>query len=263
MKYFIFIVMITGLTALPVGGAGAQSGAKTSSDKPPIEITAADSIEWNQQENFYRATGNAMASQAEGTVKAEQLTAHYDPEADRQIKVIVAEDNVVITFGEMKARGDHAVYSPAIGKLVLTGGDLTVETGEYTITARDEIRYLTQENKAEAIGHVTVFDGQNHLYADMMTALFDSEAGGLKEARAWDNVKIEADDETITGNRAIYTAADQRAVIEGDVEIRQGRTRLNGEKAFLNLKTGVSQLTTATPRDNQEKGRVKALFYTE
>ena len=56
----------------------AQSLSFTSNDPDkPIEVTADQGIEWQQNDKLFIARGNAKAKQDDMSVTADELTAHY------------------------------------------------------------------------------------------------------------------------------------------------------------------------------------------
>ncbi len=259
MKYFL-VFLLTLKIAFP---ALAQN-----TDKQPIEITADETITWDKERHFYQARGNALVENNGGTVKANIITAYYDPDSDkRTITRIVAEGNVEISQDGQTAYGDVAQYTPAEKFMKLTGQNLRVETKQNTIRADESIQYWQDRGEAHAVGRATIVDGKNTVTSHIMKAFFyqngDGGEQGLKEATAEGGVTIETGTETITANRGRYTSSDSRAVIEGNVEIRRDGTRLNGDKALVDFETGVSQLMASTPREQEKGGRVRALFYTD
>ena len=74
------------LAALLLRPAHAQtldlSGSQQNGPPLPIQITASQSIQWQQQAQVVIATGNAKAVRGNVTVTADQLIAHYRKKAD-------------------------------------------------------------------------------------------------------------------------------------------------------------------------------------
>ncbi|MBO6784430.1 MAG: hypothetical protein JJ899_14340, partial [Alphaproteobacteria bacterium] len=78
--------------------AGAQSLGFGGTGDGPIQIEADDGIEWQRSNQLYLARGNARASQGGVRVEADELIAHYRPNAagENEIYRINANGNVRI-----------------------------------------------------------------------------------------------------------------------------------------------------------------------
>lgn len=72
-------------------------------------------------------------------------------------------------------------------------------------------------------------------------------------------VKIITEKEVVTGNNAVYYTYNKQATLDGDVKVKQGENWIEGEKAHVNLVTGVSQLVSKSKSGS--KKRVKGVFY--
>ena len=69
------------------------------------------------------------------------------------------------------------------------------------------------------------------------------------------NVVITTPEEVARGREGVYNADKGTATLTGDVRITRGENQLNGERAVVNLNTGVSRLLPAAKGE-----RVKGLF---
>jgi lipopolysaccharide export system protein LptA len=250
--------------------AAAQSlgGLATGSDEP-LEIFADDGIEWLRDEKKYVARGNALARQGDTSVSGDVLTAFYRDSAEaaegqeaeaaggqdgggRQdtgdIYRIVAEGDVVIASPDQTAYAERAVYFVDEGVAVLRGGNLKLVTQEETITARDSLEYWEDYQGtpvAVARGDATVVTPERRLEADELVATLQPDEAGQNEivqVDAFGDVEISSPEEYARGDRAVYYVKEEVAILAGDVRITQGETQLNGQRAEVNLATGVSRL---------------------
>ena len=75
-------------------------------------ITARDSLEYWEKKQMAVARGDAEAIREDKRVKADVLTAHFEPGANntQELKRIEAFGNVRITTAEEYARGNHGIY---------------------------------------------------------------------------------------------------------------------------------------------------------
>ncbi len=256
MKQFIFSLFAAFFLSL-----SPFALAQASPKGDPVEITADEAIEWLRDENLYRARGNAIAKQKNISVSAETLSAFYDPEDNRNITEIHADGGVAIESNGQKAVGDKGVYNVQTQVARLTGSNLSVKASGAAVTARESLEYHLVQRKAIARGQAQASDGENTINAAVLTAWLMNNAQGktvLKQVTATGGIRIETPTEIILGDKGHYDAANETATVEGNVKITRGDNQLNGDKAVVNLKTGVSQLL-AQPGGKQE--RVRALFY--
>ncbi len=179
---------------LAASGARAQQLDLTHGG--PIDITAADGIEWHQAEQQVIARGDARAIRGNVTVTADRLIAWYrkkaagaapgGPQAATQagatqaaatkaastpvatglagdtstegneIYRLQAEGNVRIFTQTDQAEGDRATYDLDQAVLVLTGRHLKLTTPNDILTARDDLEYWPQKHMAVARGDAVV-----------------------------------------------------------------------------------------------------------
>jgi lipopolysaccharide export system protein LptA len=170
--------------------AASTARAQTPAAPQPIQISAAQGIEWRQNSQEVIATGSAQAVRGDVTVQADQLIAHYrkkagaaadsatpasaDPESalnsgSTQIYELDAIGHVHIFTPTDNAYGDHAVYSMDSAVLVLTGAHLKLTTPHDVITARNSIEYYSVKRQAIARGNaVIVADNGRSIAADVI-----------------------------------------------------------------------------------------------
>ncbi|HRQ60282.1 MAG TPA: ostA-like family protein, partial [Alphaproteobacteria bacterium] len=160
-----------------------------------------------------------------------------------------------------------ALYSLDTGLAVMTGGDLRLVAPNGMVKAKERFEYWTNENRLEAVGDAQIQHknekGQiNTLTADRFTALLAENAQGqqgLKSLKAEGNVIITTPDETVRGAYGFYDAEAQTADITGGVTITRGPNTLQGEKARVDLKTGLSKLEGS----GTSGGQVRGVFYPD
>ena len=245
-------------------------------NQTPIEISADQTLEWNQQDKQYTANGNAVVVQGTMTLKADQLIADYhdeDSSKNKQQKEgspniwqLTAIGNVQVTDTGRVLYADKGIYNLETENVVATGKNLKLTTDDMTVIARDKMTYDSKNNIAKAIGKAHLKKGQDDIWANTLTANMVRGNDGklsLKSAKANGNVKITTAEEVLTGNNGVYNLGNETATITGKVTITRGENKLNGEKATLNLKTGVSKMFAAKQSGaGSENSRVRGIFYT-
>jgi lipopolysaccharide export system protein LptA len=247
------IVLAAAVTAM------AQSLGFGGSGEGPIQIEADDGIEWQRANQLYLARGNARASQGGVHVEADELIAHYRANAagENEIYRLDANGNVRIISENETATSDNAVYDIDQGVLVMTGQEIRLDTPEDTITARDSIEYYEQRRLAVARGDALAIRGDRRVRADTLTAHFTQGAANSEMDRieAAGNVLVSTPGDIVRAERGDYSPKRGIAAVTGDVRITRGDTQLNGERAEVNLNTGVSRILSSRSGE-----RVRGLF---
>ena len=268
MRMLPFIAVL-GLYAFTYGHVQAQDLIQKSANAEPVEITADKTLEWDRNAKSFTARGNAKAQQGDTAVEADLLTARYRSSDSKSIDVreVEATGAVVLTSRDSKAFGERALYSLDTGLAVMTGGDLRLVAPNGMVKAKERFEYWTNENRLEAVGDAQIQHknekGQiNTLTADRFTALLAENAQGqqgLKSLKAEGNVIITTPDEPVRGAYGFYDAQAQTADITGGVTITRGPNTLQGEKARVDLKTGLSKLEGS----GTSGGQVRGVFYPD
>jgi len=224
--------------SLRLGGVG---------DDTPIEVTADDGIEWQQQNSVFFARGNAKATRGNVKITANELRAFY-----RQNKSNKTEIWRLDAFGQVRiespseiAYGDHAIYSAEQRVLVIDGKNVRLESGDDVITAQKQLEYWENKNMAVARGNARAIRGKKKLQAEVLVAYTrEDKSGKTKVYRvdAFDKVRIITLEETATADRGIYNVESGIATLVGSVKLVRGENVLKGCRAEVNLNTGVSNL---------------------
>jgi lipopolysaccharide export system protein LptA len=94
-------------------------------------ITASESLEYWEKRRIAVARGDAVASQGDREIRADALTAFFEPKRDGTLEVVRmdAVGGVVITTPREVARGDEGVYNVRKGIATLSG-DVKITRGE-------------------------------------------------------------------------------------------------------------------------------------
>ncbi len=126
----------------------------------------------------------------------------------------------------------------------------------------DSMELREKEKKAVFTGNVDAKRGKVKLRSNKLVVEYVEVArkNGSKKTEvrfltATGNVTIVSGGQTIKSRRARMDVKANKAVITGNVLVLQGKTRLNGNKLFLDLATGKSRMESGG-----SGGRVKAQF---
>ncbi len=136
--------------------------------------------------------------------------------------------------------------------------DASAKSNAAVDISADSMELLEEQNKAVFNGNVDAIRGKiklksNKLVVDYkeVTRKNGSKKTEVRFLNAIGRVTIISGSQTITSDRAKMDVKANKAVISGNVTVLQGKTRLKGNKLFLNLTTGQSRM---------EGGRVRAKF---
>ncbi len=255
MKYFIITLALFFLA----GHAQAQ----TLNSKEMVEISAGETLEWDQKNKQYIARGNVEVIQGAVSIYADNIVADYKDNGKNsnvEIYKITANGNVRIKNLDATAISQKATYTVDSGYAVLTGGNLSITTKEQKITARERMEYNTVSGLAKAVGNAVIVQGTDKISAQTITAEFVKNNQGkqnLKKATAVGGVTIKTPDETLTGNNGVYNAQSNTAELKGKVKIVRGPNTLEGDRAEVNLATNISKMFGSA----QKGQRVKGVFF--
>lgn len=234
----------------PTRLVGAQSVGSFdfSQSSAPIQIDAAEGIEWRRNDKVYIARGNARVARGDTAVQADTLSAYYTEGTGGKTRItrVVAEGHVRLTSPDQTITGDLATYDLEQGVLLIKGQSLKAETrNKETLTARDSFEYWEKQLVLVARGDAEVTQGNRRVKADTLTGYLRKQPDGstkLYQVEAAGLVEIWREDSYATANKAIYNLENQVAKLIGSVKITRGQNQLNGETAEFDLNSGVSRI---------------------
>lgn len=236
----------------PAPATGGGFGLDNSDDKP-IEISAENGIEWKRDARTYTARGNALAQQGDTAIAADTLIAYLDDQDD--LARWEAIGNVKITTKRSTSYGERAEYQEASRVMILTGGNLKVQTDKDTVTARDQIEYWRDRDAVVAKGAVVIVREDTTIHADEATGYFrddgatndDGDTGSdLSQLDAQGHVRVDRKDQTAFSDKLAYNPDTEIAVLTGNVVINSKENRYTGGRAELDLKNDISRLLPAS-----------------
>ncbi len=270
-SFFHISAFILAFGSLGLSEAFAAPAPSQEPASENVEISADTSLEWNQKSNIYLARGNAKAVRGGLTVMADILTAHQREAANKpkdssktnspdggDIDQMTAEGNVVILQNNARITGDRAINDIDKHMTILTGKNLRYESEGQVVTARDSLEYWDETKTAIARGNARAVKEDQRISADILTAEFRPGPSGndqLSKITATGNVVVVTKNDVTRGNKAVYDAARNIAIISGNVRItRADGTLLTGDVGESDFAKNQSRLL------NDGTGRVRALL---
>jgi lipopolysaccharide export system protein LptA len=262
-RVLILAAALLVLAATPASAQGLNFGGAKSDQ--PIEITADNGIEWQQDALVFLARGNAKAVRGDVTVLADELRAYYREQkgGGTEIWRLDALGNVRIKTPKETATGRQAIYQVDLGVLVLTGGKVRLVTATDTITADKQLEYWEKKQMAVARGNAYAVRDNKRLRADVLAAYFRPDKAGdnkLYRVDAFDKVTIITEQDTATSERGVYNVESGIATLTGSVQLTRGENVLNGCRAVVNLNTGISNLYSCPATGSGPRERARGLL---
>ncbi len=157
-------VTVTVAAAVAIAIAVAPAVAQIGQADSPIEITS-QSSEYLQKEGRVVYFGNVRAVQSSSAVTTDKLTAvcsRAESGECEQIRMMIAEGNVLYLAPEVRIRGDRAEYDYDTDTITITGNVLS-SRGEEAMVQGKKIVYNVGE------GRVVVTAG-----SDRVTSIFNT-----------------------------------------------------------------------------------------
>ena len=241
-------------------------------DSGKLIVEADNSLEWRRQEQLYIAIGNAIAIQADITLKADRIEASYkdddkqqgetagsdNSEGDINITRIKGSGGAELIRGDIIANADMIDYNMVDDRAVLTGGNPRVVSPREQVTAKTSIVYNRSKREVVAEGNAAIMlnDGR-YLKANRVFATLNEEENDFTFVQAIGNAEVFSP--KATGNQEAradeieYTKDNGIAILTGSVEMLEGANVMKGDRAEINLDTGVSSITS-------DSGRVGGVF---
>jgi lipopolysaccharide export system protein LptA len=146
-----------------------------------------------------------------------------------------------------------ATLGLALLALPTIGGAQSFQGGEPIMWGADEVSRTTTSLSLK--GRAELTQGDSRIRADSVEAAVSN--GDLNRIEAVGNVYFVTPDQTIRGDRAVYTPADNTIVLTGDVILTQGENVMTGGRLVYNTRTEAAQM------EGGSGNRVQGVFYPE
>lgn len=121
--------------------------------------------------------------------------------------------------------------------------------------------FTVDENTQEAVftGNVVVIHPSVNVWADKVVALYGE--GGTTDIESFEAtgaVRLETPEQNATGDRAVFTPADQLLRLTGNVQVINSGGTIDAAELVVNLETNVSTFTSGNGG-----GRVTGVFTSQ
>ena len=232
-------------------------GLSFSAKAEPLEVSADNQLLWDQTKSLYQAEGNAIAKRGTQEIAADRLTAYYNDENQSQdITRILAENNVRFADGDMRGTGQQLNYDIAADLYDLQGPQAVIISKDGEARADKTISFERQKGMIylRGNGYIELNDGRL-LQGNEIDVTLD-EAEEIKTVSASGNVFIsQSDGRQANADEGTYDAQSGKAILIGNVKIKDGESILNGQKAEIDFNNGISRLLAS-----DKGGRVSGIL---
>ena len=224
-----------------------------------LVVEADESLQWLQNDQQYIAIGNAVASKDDMIFRASKITADYiddnsstaaESATGTTITRMLGEGNSHFTRGETNSRAEIIDYDMVADIITMKGSRIEVVSPQVKINAAESLVYQRPKRLVTARGKAKVLmeDGRS-IHGDTIIATLSEDESEVLTINAKGDVLVESaapDNRSATANKADYDIRSGLALLEGDVTLFDGQSRLSGEKARMDTASGVSTLISPT-----------------
>lgn len=144
-----------------------------------------------------------------------------------------------------------AAIALGLSALPTIGGAQSFQGGQPIMWGADEV--ARTPTLLSLRGRAELTQGDNRIRADRVEGTISN--GDLSRVEASGNVYFVTPEQTIRGDRAVYTPATDTIILTGDVILTQGQNVMTGGRLTYNTRTEAAQMDGA--------GRVQGVFYPE
>lgn len=134
----------------------------------------------------------------------------------------------------------------------------------------DRVEFEEPRGLISYIGRAEGIQGENRLRADRFDVYYNrsgdessavTSMSGLNRIEVTGDVYFVTPEQVVRGDRAVYTAANDTLVVNGDVILRQGENVMTGSSLSINIGSGRAHMEGA-PAGNAGR-RVQGVFYPD
>ena len=146
-----------------------------------------------------------------------------------------------------------AAIALALAALPTVGGTQSFQAGQPIMWGAAEVSRTPTALSLR--GRAELTQGESRIRADRVEGTISG--GTLTRVEATGDVYFVTPEQTIRGDRAVYTPANDTIVLSGDVILTQGENVITGASRTYNTRTESAQM------DGGANGRVQGGFYPE
>jgi len=212
-----------------------------------IEITANKNMEWDQSENKIFAYGGANVKSNKFLLKAEKITGFYEGNIGKgNIKKLIANTNANFISQRTTIKANQIDYDFIYDEVNVKGSNIFMIFKEGSINSDESLRFNNKDQKIFVNGNVNIkILDKGDIKAQ--TVLIDiDKTGSITILKASKDVEIFLKNlqQKVISDEAKFDIQNSKIDFLGNVVLHQGKSFLKGDKAFVDLKNGISRITS-------------------
>ena len=212
-----------------------------------IEITADKNMEWDQSGNKILAFGSANVKSNKFLLKAEKITGFYEGNIGKgNIKNLTANINANFISQRTIIKANQIDYDFINDEVNVKGSNIFMEFKEGSLNSNESLRFNNKDRKIFVNGNVNIkIKDKGKIKAK--TVLIDiNETGSITILKAYKDVEIFLKNlkQKVIADEANFDVQNSKINFLGEVVLYQGKSFLKGDKAFVDLKNGISRITS-------------------
>ena len=212
-----------------------------------IEITANKNMEWDQSENKILAYGGANVKFNKFLITADKITGFYEGDIGKgNIKSLKANTNANFTSEKISIRADQIDYDFINDFVKVQGHNIQMTFKEGSINADENLTFNNSDQKILVNGNVKISIKKKGDIKAQNVLIDIDENGNIIILKAYKDVEIFLLklQQKIISNEAKFDIQNSKINFLGNVVLHQGKSFLKGDKAFVDLKNGISRISS-------------------
>ena len=213
-----------------------------------IEITANKNMEWDQSENKIFAYGGANVKSNKFLLKAEKITGFYEGNIGKgNIKKLIANTNANFISQRTTIKAKQIHYDFINDEVNVKGSNIFMEFKEGSINSDKSLSYNNKDQKIIVNGNVNIkIKNKGDIKAQSVLIDID-KTGSITILKASKDVEIFLKNlqQKVIADEAKFDIQNSKINFLGSVVLHQGKSFLKGDKAFIDLKKGISRITSS------------------
>ena len=210
-----------------------------------LEITANENLEWDQKQNRIMAQGNAQVKTNNFLINADVITGSYIGKIGKgNIKNLIAIKNAEFSSEETTIKANKIDYDFINDIIYVKGKNIEMAFEKGLILSEKSLIFYNLDKKVLVEGNVFInIKNKGNIKAEKVTVLIDQE-GEVSSVKAIKNVEIFLDEfeQNLFSDEAIFDNNASRIDLIGNIVLYYGESFLKGERAFIDLKKGISKI---------------------
>jgi lipopolysaccharide export system protein LptA len=222
-----------------------------------IEITADKNMEWDQSENKILAYGGANVKSNNFTLKAGKIIGFYDGNIGKgNIKSLEANTNANFISEKATIKADQIDYDFINDLVEVKGRNIYMGLKEGSINADEKLTFKNRDQKILVYGNVKITIKKKGEIKAQSVSIDTDENGSILILKASQNVEIFLIklQQKVIADEAKFDIQSSKINFLGNVVLHQGKSFIRGDKAFIDLKNGISRISS------YEKNTVSGFF---